>query len=592
MRPGYDPNETIELLKEISSINYANFKNGAHIAHVIAYRLGRNADPDARDKNGETLLHQAASGGRTEIVGLLLKNGANPNVVNYGITPLHHAAGCGHTAIVKLLLEKGAIADVATQDGATPLQLAVSGGYTEISKLLLEKRAKADVADQSGTTPLHLAILEGYTEIAELLLENGVDPNFIDQRGSTLLFYAIAKCRTEITKLFLEKGADPNLANRKGETLFHYALLAGYTEIVKLLLEKGANPFMDFPNPDIIPIFEYLPKIQTRFAQLQPEQQNIFLQVVALLSISGAIQISEGDDIAIQVMSRPDVVAQARPITVPAELHDKIKFINQVTSDVRNCYPKETANPEAQSRILNFMQGNFAYDLPADQFPTTINAIRSAIAHHAVTHRDADFLMAALSNTSPKAAFSIVEGGLLDLCSTERLAKALLLTPKHRVAKLSTSGQELEAMIQSMEQELREIPELRTSEIELFMLNASVDDPRVAELVRQRVSKHWIVEGGVDSMQKSAEIYLTIKNVLDADKDVKPVIKTAPALGSGGEVIAADLPDKLKKLIAITAGEFERRGTEAKQPSPPSQAPVVAGVAASLLAPKLVKPQR
>ena len=55
-------------------------------------------------------LIYASYGGNTEIVRLLLDNGADPNIRNdYGMTALIAASSRGHNEIVKLLLERDAI---------------------------------------------------------------------------------------------------------------------------------------------------------------------------------------------------------------------------------------------------------------------------------------------------------------------------------------------------------------------------------------------------------------------------------------------------------------------------------------------------
>lgn len=50
------------------------------------------ADIHASNENGTTLLHYASMQGRDDILELLIKKGANPNIANNrGTTPLHKA---------------------------------------------------------------------------------------------------------------------------------------------------------------------------------------------------------------------------------------------------------------------------------------------------------------------------------------------------------------------------------------------------------------------------------------------------------------------------------------------------------------------
>lgn len=69
---------------------------------------GRNVN-EQQEITMETALHKAARKGQTQLVDLLLKNGANTDNVNRnGETPLHLGAIMGHQLVVNSLLEAGA----------------------------------------------------------------------------------------------------------------------------------------------------------------------------------------------------------------------------------------------------------------------------------------------------------------------------------------------------------------------------------------------------------------------------------------------------------------------------------------------------
>jgi len=91
-------------------------------------------------------------GGHLEVVKLLLEHGADPNVKNRdGKTPLHNAASEGHLEVVKLLLERGADPNVKDDDGNTPLHNAAWRGHLEVVKLLLEHGADPNVQETTLT---------------------------------------------------------------------------------------------------------------------------------------------------------------------------------------------------------------------------------------------------------------------------------------------------------------------------------------------------------------------------------------------------------------------------------------------------------
>lgn len=62
-----------------------------------------------RNCAGETPLHFASIQGRADIVALLLREGADPNLHGeHGYTPILEAIGQQHTEVVKLLITSGA----------------------------------------------------------------------------------------------------------------------------------------------------------------------------------------------------------------------------------------------------------------------------------------------------------------------------------------------------------------------------------------------------------------------------------------------------------------------------------------------------
>jgi ankyrin repeat domain-containing protein 50 len=77
-----------------------------------------------RDSEGRSPLHVAAWQGHTAMVDLLLRYGADVNVVDREQrTPLQSAAWQGHESVVWLLLKNGARVDQPCSQGATPLSI-------------------------------------------------------------------------------------------------------------------------------------------------------------------------------------------------------------------------------------------------------------------------------------------------------------------------------------------------------------------------------------------------------------------------------------------------------------------------------------
>jgi ankyrin repeat protein len=83
----------------------------------------------------------------------------------------------GRTEVVRLLLENGADADVKSTDneskGTTALMSAAYNGYAEIVMLLIDKGAELNAENMYGYTALKSASSKGHTVIVELLKKAG-----------------------------------------------------------------------------------------------------------------------------------------------------------------------------------------------------------------------------------------------------------------------------------------------------------------------------------------------------------------------------------------------------------------------------------
>lgn len=89
--------------------------------------LLRNQTPNCFDDQGRTPLHYAACRGYTEMVRILLENGADPNQRDcIGNTPLHLAAVTSKISVVTLLLKAGTDVCLLDKYGYNPLQLALT----------------------------------------------------------------------------------------------------------------------------------------------------------------------------------------------------------------------------------------------------------------------------------------------------------------------------------------------------------------------------------------------------------------------------------------------------------------------------------
>ncbi|MCI4407481.1 MAG: ankyrin repeat domain-containing protein [Thermofilum sp.] len=230
--------------------------------------------PNARDRNGVSLLHWATFIGHAGIARSLIEKGADVNIKDRrGKTPLHYSAKIGDTIIAKLFLEKGADINARDERNCTPLHYAAN---VEVARLLIEKgadiNAKSElyddalslhkifhelIIDKEGRvvlgewscedylyveylplTPLHFAIIKGDVATVKLLIEKGSGVSSKTSGGITPLHLAAVSGNADVAKLLLESGADANARDDMGRIPLHYASNAS---VVKMLIEAGAD---------------------------------------------------------------------------------------------------------------------------------------------------------------------------------------------------------------------------------------------------------------------------------------------------------------------------------------------------------------
>jgi len=137
------------------------------------------------ETNGCNALMTATIGGNTDIIGLLLKNGANVNEASgpqcdLGMTPLIWSAGFqGNSQVVQLLLDNDAKVDDTCCGGLDALLAAASSGNTEIVRILLEHNATLEAKDNEDSTALFLATLQGKIDVVRLLVQHGANVDAI-----------------------------------------------------------------------------------------------------------------------------------------------------------------------------------------------------------------------------------------------------------------------------------------------------------------------------------------------------------------------------------------------------------------------------
>ena len=112
---------------------------------------------------------------RYDAAAFMLEKGMNPNVMSWHhVTILHDMAEKGNIPKVELLLKYGANLDLVEEEyQSTPLGLAARWGHIEMVEYLLGRGADPNKSGASWSTPLSWARKKGYGNIEELLRSSG-----------------------------------------------------------------------------------------------------------------------------------------------------------------------------------------------------------------------------------------------------------------------------------------------------------------------------------------------------------------------------------------------------------------------------------
>ena len=134
-----------------TALHLASYKGHTGLVQLLAQTKGVLID--ARDDAGNTPLQLAAAAGKDEVVPVLLKAGADPNLKNSdGTPPLHRAAQRGFYSVVNALLQGGADPRAKDPQGRTAAMLVEKtkkGNWEEAARVLREAEKSA------SSSPIH-----------------------------------------------------------------------------------------------------------------------------------------------------------------------------------------------------------------------------------------------------------------------------------------------------------------------------------------------------------------------------------------------------------------------------------------------------
>ena len=143
---------------------------------LLEMLLLKGASPDRMEQDhivaphGGSALMLACRAGRSDIVSLLLSQGADPNLWNYNDEgPIHEAAASGNIEVLRLLVQVGAEPHVPTLTGLTPLMCAASVGDIASVSFLLDRGIDKTARNDGTQTAADIARAAGHVAVVAML---------------------------------------------------------------------------------------------------------------------------------------------------------------------------------------------------------------------------------------------------------------------------------------------------------------------------------------------------------------------------------------------------------------------------------------
>jgi cytohesin len=211
-------------------LHYAAYFN---LAPAIPFLLGKGAEIDRKDLDGNTPLHDATRRGNTSATLTLLRNGADHLIENdQNLTPLELGHQCGQYSLVLQTM----------QEIETPLHYAAYRGNLSKAQQLMVEKANPNARDDRGFPPLFYAVMAGHLAMTKLLLDQGADPHAVARFGANAVQVGVAGKQIEVLEYLLEQGVSPNQGDRiRGGNALHNASRHKSPEAIRLLIQHGAQ---------------------------------------------------------------------------------------------------------------------------------------------------------------------------------------------------------------------------------------------------------------------------------------------------------------------------------------------------------------
>ena len=233
-----------ERLEDKTVLQVAAYQGHSMIVDLL---LRHGANPGLADKSGDTALHYAAIGARSDAILSLVNRCSEPNYVNCvnndKRTAAHITVLNRQAETLSTLLKVGASVNIPDCQGDTTLQLAVIQGDHSLLDLVLGGLSGGALlaTNSRGHNVLHIACVRGDVAAIEKIL--GQDRhmiNIVSREGESPLHLA-SQFPPAVTALVRCPQCDLNIADSQGKTVLHWAASRLDSALLQRLVEAGAS---------------------------------------------------------------------------------------------------------------------------------------------------------------------------------------------------------------------------------------------------------------------------------------------------------------------------------------------------------------
>ncbi|XP_077990885.1 ankyrin repeat domain-containing protein 61-like [Glandiceps talaboti] len=242
-----------------------------HLYDIVNLLLRHGASPNLKDVTGQTALHMGISirsSGNPDgsfdhhweqtrkTVEALCAYGADVNARDVILrTPLHKAAKSGSAEMVTILINRGAEVDMKDCDGVTPLMLAAEVGTVKAMKVLMKHGADVFATSRDNMTMLHYCAMHTHTIIGyksklptfSMLVTEfpKLNVNACDVVSRTPLHIAAHFRDHSAVRYLLRRGADPSIQASNGRTALFDFLDTVFHRLYRVQNSETLIAFLD-----------------------------------------------------------------------------------------------------------------------------------------------------------------------------------------------------------------------------------------------------------------------------------------------------------------------------------------------------------